>query len=184
MERYPDSGLTNEYLERIVIVSPLHDIGKIAISDTILLKPGRLTPEEFELMKSHTTNGVEILKNIDEIWEEDYRNVSYDVCYYHHERYDGKGYPKGLKGEEIPLSAQLVAIADVYEALISPRIYKEPFPYAEAYDMILNGKCGAFSPRILDCFQAARNRLEAHAKGLEEVPMAFFAGGGYTLESI
>ena len=120
----------------ITTASALHDIGKIGINEEILNKQGKMTPEEFELMKSHTTNGVEILKNIDEIWEEDYRNVSYDVCYYHHERYDGKGYPKGLKGEEISLSAQLVAIADVYEALISPRIYKESFPYEEAYDMI------------------------------------------------
>ncbi len=183
MELYPDSGLTAEQVELIAAASPLHDIGKITISDTVLLKQGRLTPEEFALMKTHTTKGVEILKNITGIWDDSYRQLSYDICLYHHERYDGKGYPNGLRGEEIPLPAQLVAIADVYDALISPRCYKEPFPLDTAYKMILAGQCGAFSPRILHCFQQARKRMETRATGCDDMQVSPIAGGGLTLFS-
>ena len=177
MQLYPDSGLTEEQLDLIVAASPLHDIGKITVSDTILLKPCRLTPEEFELMKAHTTSGVEILRSISGIWDEAYGQVSYDICRYHHERYDGRGYPDGLKGEEIPLSAQLVSIADVYDALVSPRVYKKAFSLEAAYEMILGGQCGVFSPRLLDCFRHARNRLEAQAKEPEDIPVSPSWGG-------
>lgn len=174
MELYPDSGLTPRKLELIAAASPLHDIGKITVSDTILLKPGRLTPEEFEIMKTHTTQGVAILRNINDIWDEDYRRVSHDICRYHHERYDGRGYPDGLSGEEIPLSAQLVSIADVYDALVSPRVYKKPFSCDTAYDMICSGQCGVFSPRLLDCFSQVRKQFEAQARSTSEN----FSGGG------
>jgi len=122
-----------------VQASALHDIGKITISDSILLKPGKLTKEEFEEMKKHTTQGCDILDSIKDGWDEETRKACYDICRYHHERYDGKGYPDGLAGEEIPIAAQLVSIADVYDALVNERCYKKAFPPEAAYDMIMNG---------------------------------------------
>lgn len=172
MELYPDSELTREKVELIAAASPLHDIGKITISDAVLLKPGRLTPEEFELMKAHTTNGAEILKSIRGVWDEEYGSLCYDICLYHHERYDGKGYPMGLSGDEIPLSAQLVSIADVYDALVSPRVYKEPFSPETAYEMIMDGQCGVFSPKLLHCFAQAREEFEAQTLVRERFPAA------------
>ncbi len=153
MMNYPEYGLTPAAVETIAAASALHDIGKIAIPDHILLKPGRLTEEEYECMKTHSINGCEILDNIRDIWEDDYGDISYEICRYHHERYDGNGYPDGLKGDEIPVSAQIVSLADVYDALISKRIYKEAFSKDVAYQMIMNGNCGVFSPKLLHCFQ-------------------------------
>ena len=121
MREYPEYNLTPEKIEKIVATSALHDVGKIAIPDSILLKPGRLTPEEFEYMKSHTTKGCDILNSFENVWDEEYRKFSYEICRYHHERYDGNGYPDGLRGEEIPVSAQIVSIADVYDALVNER---------------------------------------------------------------
>lgn len=164
MERFPDSGLTKEQVELIAAASPLHDIGKITISDAILLKPGKLTAEEFEQMKEHTVNGGKILQSIQDVWGIEYGKISYDICRSHHERYDGKGYPDGLRGEEIPLAAQLVSVADVYDALVSPRVYKKAFSPDTAYEMIVSGQCGVFSPRILACFQNARSKFEMQDK--------------------
>lgn len=110
MKDYPEYGLTDKQVEVIVSASALHDIGKIAIPDSILMKPGKLSPNECEYMKSHTTRGTEILKNIKDAWVEEYSKASYEICRGHHERYDGKGYPDGLKGEEIPISAQIVSL--------------------------------------------------------------------------
>lgn len=163
MEEYPEYELTQEKIEVIVSASALHDIGKIAIPDSILLKPGRLTNEEFEYMKSHTTRGCEILGNIKDAWDEEYGRVSYEICRYHHERYDGKGYPDGLKGEDIPISAQIVAIADVYDALVNERVYKSAYSKEKAFQMIVTGECGVFSPKLLDCFWNARKEFEALA---------------------
>ena len=160
MKEYPEYGLTKEKIETIVSASSLHDIGKIAIPDSILMKPGRLTDEEFEYMKSHTTRGCDILNNIEGIWEEDYQQVSYEICRHHHERYDGRGYPDGLKGDEIPISAQLVSIADVYDALVCERCYKDAIPKDKAFLMIINGECGVFSPKLLECFRKARKEFE------------------------
>lgn len=160
MRLYPEYGLTEERINMIVAASPLHDIGKIAIPDSILLKPGRLTDAEFECMKTHTTKGCELLSRIRGVWDDDYRHTVYDICRYHHEKYDGRGYPDGLKGEEIPLSAQLVSIADVYDALVSKRIYKSAFAVDEAFSMIINGECGEFSPKLLECFKQARPEFE------------------------
>lgn len=165
LESYPDCGLTPDRVRLIASASPLHDIGKITISDSVLLKPARLTAEEFERMKTHTTKGAEILRSISDVWDEDFGQVSYEICRSHHERYDGKGYPDGLSGEEIPLSAQIVAIADVYDALISPRVYKEAFSLDTAYEMILDGQCGVFSPRLLACFASVREQFELQARG-------------------
>lgn len=160
MQDYPEYGLTQEKIEIIVAASALHDIGKIAIPDSILLKPGRLTAEEFEYMKSHTTRGCEILNSIENAWDEEYGRVSYEICRYHHERYDGKGYPDGLKGEEIPVSAQIVSIADVYDALVNERVYKSAFTKEKAFQMIITGECGVFSPKLLDCFWNVRKEFE------------------------
>lgn len=160
MEDYPEYELTPERVEMISEASALHDVGKIAIPDNVLLKPGRLTDEEFELMKSHTTRGCDILNNIEGVWDEDYCQTSYDICRHHHERYDGRGYPDNLKGEEIPVSAQIVSVADVYDALVSERVYKDAYSKEEAFHMIINGECGVFSPKLLESFRHARSEFE------------------------
>jgi len=158
---YPEYALTIDEVMLISQASALHDIGKISIPDHILLKPGKLTPEEFEYMKTHTTKGCDILKQIQGIWDDDYEKTSHEICRYHHERYDGKGYPEGLHGEDIPISAQLVSIADVYDALTTERVYKKAYSKEKAYEMIINGECGQFSPKIIDCFKKARKEFEA-----------------------
>lgn len=160
-ELYPQYGLTKDRIKVIVNASSLHDVGKICISDAILLKPGRLTPDEFEIMKSHTLKGCEVLSNIKDAWNEEYGQVSYEICRHHHERYDGRGYPDGLKGDEISIEAQLVSLADVYDALIHVRCYKTAFSKEQAYGMIVNGECGVFSPKLLECFEACREVLES-----------------------
>lgn len=143
----------------IVTASALHDIGKIAIPEEILNKPGRLTKEEFEIMKTHTTIGSEMLDNIEGYGDEPLVRTAYAICRWHHERYDGRGYPDGLVGEQIPISAQIVALADVYDALVSKRSYKEAFSHETAVQMILNGECGAFNPLILDCLRSASDKI-------------------------
>ena len=143
----------------IVTASALHDIGKIAIPEEILNKPGRLTKEEFEIMKTHTTIGSEMLDNIEGYGDEPLVRTAYAICRWHHERYDGRGYPDGLVGEQIPISAQIVALADVYDALVSKRSYKKAFSHETAVQMILNGECGAFNPLILDCLRSAADKI-------------------------
>lgn len=160
MADYPEYALDRNRVEIIVAASSLHDIGKIAIPDNILLKPGRLTVEEFECIKSHTTRGCDIIDSIEGIWEDDYRKVSYDICRHHHERFDGKGYPDGLKGDDIPISAQIVSVADVYDALVCERVYKDAIPKDEAFHMILNGACGIFSPKLMECLKNVREEFE------------------------
>lgn len=160
MKEFPEKGLTPELISSIVAVSPLYDIGKIAIPDSILLKPGKLTEKEFDCMKSHTMLGYEILNGLKDAWSKGYIKISQEICRYHHERYDGNGYPDGLKGNEIPLSAQIVAVADVYDALVHERVYKEAIPKDESYRMIINGECGVFSPEILKCLTNCRERME------------------------
>lgn len=164
MADYPEYGLTKEKIDIIVSASALHDIGKIAIPDNILLKPGRLTKDEFEYMKSHTTRGCELLDSVRDIWDEAYSKISYEICRYHHERYSGKGYPDGLVGEEIPISAQLVGIADVYDALVSERVYKSAYSMEEAFHMIVGGECGVFSPKLLECFRRVKKKFEELAQ--------------------
>lgn len=168
MADYPEYELTQEKIDIIVSASALHDIGKIAIPDNILLKPGKLTDEEFAYMKTHTVRGCDVLNNIRDVWEEEYSRASYDICRHHHERYDGRGYPDGLAGESIPISAQLVGIADVYDALVSERVYKSAYTPDEAFAMIQGGKCGTFSPKLLECFRHARERFEELARTQHE----------------
>ena len=162
---YPDVyNLTDEDIEIMEKSSALHDIGKISISDTILLKPGRLTRDEFEVIKSHTTLGCEILKELEVFKEKKYMDVCYKICRHHHERYDGSGYPDNLVGEDIPIEAQIVSIVDSYEALVGDRIYRDSFDKEKAYLMIMNGECGAFSPNILNAFSKAKTICEGVCK--------------------
>ena len=156
MKYYPEYGITQEQIDEICKASALHDIGKIGIPDAILLKPGRLTPEEFEVMKTHSTIGCEILEKSYRDQTSEFYRYAYDICRYHHERWDGKGYPDHLKGDEIPIYTQVVAIADVYDALVSPRVYKSAYANNIAYEMIMNGECGQFAPNVLECFALAK----------------------------
>ncbi len=133
----------------IATASALHDIGKIGIDEKILNKPGKLTKEEFEIMKTHTLIGADIIKSLDKYQDNKLVKISYEICRWHHERWDGKGYPDGLKGDEIPISAQVVALADVYDALVSKRCYKDAFSHDKAIQMILNGECGTFNPLLM-----------------------------------
>lgn len=138
-------------ISTISTASALHDIGKIAISEEILNKPGRLTPEEFAVIKTHTVIGSDMLKNLPVHQNDPLVKVSYEICRWHHERYDGNGYPDGLKGDAIPISAQVVSLVDVYDALTSKRAYKDALPHEAAVQMILDGECGAFHPLLLQC---------------------------------
>ncbi|MBQ9865420.1 MAG: response regulator [Lachnospiraceae bacterium] len=156
--------LTPEKVDVIESASALHDIGMIAIPDAILLKPGKLTPDEFEVVKSHTTRGCEILEQIKELQNKDYIEISYNICRHHHEKYDGSGYPDHLAGDDIPVEAQIVSIADVYDSLISDRSYRDAFDMDKAYSMIINGDAGVFSDKILDCFKRSRLLIEAFCK--------------------
>lgn len=165
MDNYREYNLTKEKVEMIAAASSLHDIGKIGIQDQVLLKPGKLTKEEYEYMKTHTLKGCEIISKIRDIWDQEYSDLSYEICRHHHERYDGKGYPDKLKGEEIPISAQIVSLADVYDALVSERVYKGAYSTEEAYQMILNGECGIFSPKLLESFCKAKEEMEKLVKG-------------------
>lgn len=153
---FPKYNITYEQIDEITRASALHDIGKIGIPDSILLKPARLTDEEFEIMKTHTTIGCDILRKFSGNKESDFFNYCYEICRYHHERWDGNGYPDHLVGEQIPISAQVVAIADVYDALVSPRVYKSVYANDIAFDMIMRGECGQFSPDMLECFELAK----------------------------
>ncbi len=156
--------LTNDDISLIAKASALHDIGKISISDEILNKPGRLTTEEFEIMKTHSSVGAAMLSELSVYENEPLVKVAYEICRWHHERYDGRGYPDGLKEEEIPISAQMVALADVYDALTSKRVYKNAFSHETAVNMILNGECGTFNPVVLECFKSVADDLEKESK--------------------
>ena len=156
MKYFPKYGITPAQVDEIARASALHDIGKIGIPDAILLKPGRLTPEEFEIMKTHTTIGCDILDKFRDKQTGDFFRYCYEICRHHHERWDGNGYPDHLVGDDIPISAQIVAVADVYDALVSPRVYKSMYANNIAYDMIMNGECGQFSPDVLECFALAK----------------------------
>ena len=149
-----DLFFTQQEISIISTASALHDVGKIAIPEHILNKPGKLTDEEFAVMKTHTTMGADMLRNLPIYQDKPLVKTAYEICRWHHERWDGKGYPDGLKGDEIPISAQIVALADVYDALTSKRVYKGPYPHDKAVQMILNGECGMFSPLLLECFSA------------------------------
>ena len=148
-----------EEQDNIPLASALHDIGKIAIDEKILNKPGRLTPEEFAEVKKHAMYGAEMLHRLENFAEEPLLQTAYQIARWHHERWDGRGYPDGLKGDEIPIAAQLVSLADVYDALTSERCYKKAYSHEQAMRMILNGECGAFNPLLLDCMVDIQSEL-------------------------
>jgi putative two-component system response regulator len=155
--------LSEQFCRNIVKAAPMHDLGKITVDDAILRKPGRFTAEEFEIMKSHSAEGArivhEILKGTD---DDDFRRIAENVAHYHHERWDGQGYPEGLKGEEIPLEARIMAIADVYDALVSKRAYKERMSFEEANQIIMEGMGRHFDKRLEPYYVAARPKLEEY----------------------
>lgn len=158
-------SLSSEERSTIALASALHDIGKMSIDDAILNKPGRLTPEEFEVMKTHTTIGADMLRELGSHHAGSaLLEYAYQIARWHHERWDGKGYPDGLKGDEIPIAAQVVSVADVYDALTSERVYKDAIPHEQAIQMILDGKCGTFNPLLIECLLEVKDRI---AKTLE-----------------
>ena len=152
--------LSQKDISLICNASAFHDIGKISIPSEILNKPGKFTPEEFEIMKSHTIEGANMLQDIPLRANEPLIKYGYQICRWHHERYDGKGYPDGLKGEEIPIAAQVVALADVYDALTAKRVYKPAYTPDKAMEMIIGGECGAFNPILLECLKDSESALK------------------------
>ena len=156
---WPEYGLGNDTVELIASASMLHDIGKIMIPDAILNKPGKLTREEFDIIKTHCDRGCEILNNAPKDWSAAYRKTSYDICRYHHEKYDGGGYPCGLVGDDIPISAQIVSLADCFDALTSKRVYKDAYSCDTAFNMIIGGECGVFSDKIVASFKACKDKF-------------------------
>lgn len=174
-ENYDDVALDESMIECISRASTLHDIGKIVIPDFILNKPARLTPNEFEIMKTHTVEGANIIRKLNFIHQKDYLEYAWQIAMYHHERWDGKGYPEGLAGDAIPLCAQAVAIADVYDALTTHKVYKPVIPHEKSVFMILNGECGAFSDRMKHALRAVAPEFERLAGKFKDggVPEAF-----------
>lgn len=170
MQRTSRYHLTWQDEALITNAAALHDIGKIGIDEKILNKPGKLTKEEFEIMKTHTLIGAKMVENLEAFQKEPFVKVTYAICRWHHERWDGHGYPDGLKGDAIPISAQIVSIADVYDALTSKRVYKDAFAHEKAIWMILNGECGLFNPLLLDCLldikDSLKEELEKNSAGL------------------
>lgn len=152
-------NLSEADISLISKASALHDIGKISVPDEILNKPGRLTDEEFSIMKRHSLEGAAMLDELVAYKDEPLVKVAYQICRWHHERYDGRGYPDGLKGEEIPIAAQIVALADVYDALTSERVYKKAFSHEKAVSMILNNECGVFNPLLMECLEKAAENI-------------------------
>lgn len=162
LKRKSDAYNLSRYKIGIIsTASALHDIGKITISDAILNKPGKLTKEEFDIMKTHSMEGAKMLENMDRYQNEPLVKVAYQICRWHHERYDGRGYPDGLKGDEIPISAQVVSVADVYDALTSERCYKPAFTHEQAIKMITNGECGTFNPLLIECLLCSAEEIQS-----------------------
>ena len=153
-------NLTPDDCYLISTASAFHDIGKVGIDESILNKPGKLTKEEFETMKEHTLIGASMLDKLEHYKDEKMIKVAYQICRWHHERYDGKGYPDGLIGEQIPIAAQVVSVADVYDALVSKRVYKDAYSHEQAMKMILNGECGAFNPLLMEVLVEIQDKIK------------------------
>ena len=169
LRKDPTLGQSEFFYDSLVSAAPMHDIGKIAIDDRILRKPGRFTPQEYEEMKEHPEKGAMIVENLlTAVESPDFVRIAKNVARYHHERFDGFGYPKKLKGNEIPFEARVMAIADVYDALVSKRCYKAEMSFSEAYDIIIEGMGTQFDPALKDCFIACRKKLEEYYQSLSE----------------
>lgn len=164
---HPEYQLTNDKIKLIAEASAMHDLGKISIPDSILLKPGKLTDEEFDIMKKHTIYGCEILESLNYDRKDEFFATCYDIVRHHHERYDGRGYPDHLAGDDISLAAQVVAFADVYDALTTPRVYKGAYTHQQAMALINEGKCGAFNPVILKVFNSLEKKLSKVTDALD-----------------
>ncbi len=159
----PDFKLSEEFCEALIKAAPMHDIGKVAVDDQVLRKPGRFTDEEFEKMKTHSAKGAEILsKLLSELGDDYFKKIAVNVAHYHHERVDGSGYPDGLKGDDIPLEARIMAVADVYDALVSKRCYKEAMSFDKADSIMLEGMGSQFDKRLEKCYLAVKPKLEAY----------------------
>lgn len=152
--------LSKEDKKQISLASALHDIGKIGIDEKILNKPGKLTEEEYEIMKTHTTIGAIMIHQVQMEEDDTLIQFAYEICRWHHEKWDGRGYPDGLKGNYIPISAQVVSIADVYDALVSERVYKKAYSHEKAIEMIINGECGEFNPLLIQCLKDCSDRIQ------------------------
>ncbi len=163
-----DLNISKEFAKNIIKAAPMHDLGKIAVDDAILRKPGKFTPEEYEIMKKHSEEGAKIINEIvDEKYDKYFKEIAVNVAHYHHERVDGSGYPKGLKDDEIPLEARIMAIADVYDALVSKRVYKEKFSFEKAYNIIMEGMGTQFDKRLEKYFVNSREKLEKYYDSIE-----------------
>ena len=160
--------LTRPDCRRIAAAAMFHDIGKLDIPDEILNKPGKLTAEEFEIIKGHPVIGETILRSMKDYQGEPLLETAAEICRWHHERIDGKGYPDGLRGEEIPIAAQAAGLADVFDALVSRRVYKEPYPMDKAMEMIAAGECGAFDPLLVECLRELQGTLRREVYTGEE----------------
>lgn len=169
MKKDESFDLSDEFCADVIKAAPMHDLGKIAVDDAVLRKPGRFTDEEFAIMKTHAAEGAkivhEILKGTD---DESFKIVAENVAHYHHERIDGTGYPEGLKGDDIPLEARIMAIADVYDALVSKRVYKESMSFEDADRIIMEGMGKHFDPKLQSCYEAARPHLEAYYSSIDK----------------
>lgn len=152
--------LSKEDKKQISLASALHDIGKIGIDEKILNKPGKLTEEEYEIMKTHTTIGAIMIHQVQMEEDDTLIQFAYEICRWHHEKWDGRGYPDGLNGNYIPISAQVVSIADVYDALVSERVYKKAYSHKKAIEMIINGECGEFNPLLIQCLKDCSDRIQ------------------------
>ncbi|WP_165171380.1 diguanylate cyclase [Adlercreutzia sp. ZJ242] len=175
--------LSPDDISMISMASSLHDIGKIAIAEEILNKPGRLTKEEFEIMKTHAAVGAEMLDDLPAGKDEKLVRAAYEICRWHHERYDGRGYPDGLKGDDIPLSAQVVALADVYDALTSARVYKPAYSHEKAVAMITGGECGVFNPLLMECFRENADDIRDQLESVSRDGQGGF-GSSYTASTL
>ena len=163
MKEFPEYKLTEEQITQIAAASALHDIGKIMIPDNILFKPGKYTSEEFDYMKSHTIRGYDIIAQIADNWDKELMDYCKQIARSHHEKFDGRGYPENLKGDKIPIAAQVVSVTDCFEALISESLYKKAYTFDVAFQMILNGDCGAFNPKLLEAFRNSREEFKVIA---------------------
>ncbi len=155
-----NANFSEETIEEIATASIMHDVGKIAIPDAILNKPGKLTKEEYDLMKQHTIKGCKLLERIPQYRTHSLYMYAYDICRHHHERWDGKGYPDGLRGNQISIWAQVVSLADVYDALTAERVYKKAFDHEKAIDMIIKGECGVFNPEIIELMKSFEKEMK------------------------
>ncbi len=170
--RYYDDVLTSDYINDLVKAAPMHDIGKIGVPDAVLRKPGRLTDDEYEQMKLHAAKGGDIIReSFRNLGNEDYRRMAFEVARYHHEKWNGKGYPDGLKRKDIPLSARIMAVADVFDAISENRCYREAMPMDKCFEIIAQGSGQDFDPIIAEVFIEARPKVEAIHKELSETDL-------------